>query len=65
MRASDLNRVSFGRTTTTEVERLLGTPATRNADGSLVYHLGSAPDAESVTFRFRNGVLARVCRARS
>jgi hypothetical protein len=65
VRVSDLNRVAFGRTTPTEVEHLFGAPVTRDADGSLVYQLGTAPDAESVTFRFRDGVLVRVCRARS
>lgn len=65
VRASDLNRVAFGRTTPSEVEQLFGAPVTRNADGSLVYQLGTERDAESVTFRFRDGVLTRVCRARS
>jgi hypothetical protein len=63
--ASDLNRVAFGRTTPSEVEQLFGAPLTRNDDGSLVYQIGAAPEAESVTFRFRDGVLTRVCRARS
>ena len=33
--------VTFGRTTPVEVEGLLGAPVTRNADGSLVYQLGT------------------------
>src|SRR5262245_29606687 len=65
VRATDLSRVAFGRTTPSEVEHLFGAPVTRNPDGSLVYQLGTAEDPESVTFRFRDGVLTRVCRDRS
>ena len=65
VRESDLSKVTFGQTTPVDVEGLLGTPATRNSDGSMVYQMGSKSHHESVTFRFRDGVLARVCRDRS
>lgn len=65
VRESDLSRVTFGQTTPGDVEGMLGAPATRNTDGSMVYEMGSKSHHESVTFRFRDGVLARVCRDRS
>jgi len=73
IRSSDLERVAFGQTTASEVERLFGAPDERAPDGALTYHSslvhrqGGAEQqvkAESVTFRFEDGVLSRVCRSR-
>jgi len=66
-------RVTLEHTTPSEVEHLFGPPDERPSDGSLVYHgvhVGEAAAVgagvfESVTFRFTNGVLSRICRSRS
>ena len=65
-RRIDLGSVTLQRTTPGEVERLFGAPDVRDADGSLVYQrVAFGRHQESVTFRFTDGVLARVCRARA
>jgi len=70
IRPADLHRLVFGQTTGDDVERLFGTPDERAGDDALTYRAalvsrraGSA--GETVTFRFRNGVLSRICRSRS
>jgi hypothetical protein len=69
IRPTDLRLPTIGRATAADVERLLGAPETREADGALVYTSArsrrhGSPARETVTFRFRDGVLARICRSR-
>jgi hypothetical protein len=68
--AADLDRLRFGQTTPAEVQDTFGAPDERAADGSLVYRerrVGSPGRSrrETVTFRFQDGVLRKVCRTRS
>jgi len=70
IRPTDLRQLVFGRTTGGDVERLFGVPDERAPDGALTYRGALASrrkrsDAETVTFRFTNGVLSRICRSRS
>jgi hypothetical protein len=60
-RTIDLEKVTLERTTPQDLEALFGAPDQREPDGAWVYHT----DRESVTFRFRNGVLSRFCRTRT
>ncbi len=64
--ATVFKRLSLGATTPTDVERLLGAPDERGADGAMTYHaeVTSARGArsETVTFRFERGVLSKTCR---
>jgi hypothetical protein len=66
VRRVDLAKVVLQHTTPAEVEALYGAADEHGADGSLVYRAVTVQrHPESVTFRFQDGVLARVCRARS
>jgi hypothetical protein len=70
IRPTDLHQLVSGRTTGDDIERLFGIPDERTTDGALTYRaaLASRPGrsaAETVTFRFANGVLSRICRSRS
>jgi len=70
IRPADLRHLVFGRTTGDDVERLFGVPDERATDGALTYRAALASGhgqrkAETLTFRFTNGVLSRICRARS
>ena len=66
---ADLDRLRFGQTTPADVQNALGAPDERAADGALVYRerrVGSPGSRrETVTFRFQDGVLRKVCRTRS
>jgi hypothetical protein len=71
--ADAIRQVHLGQTTPSDVEQHFGVPDEQSVDGSLIYrfettrHRGGRVSAveESVTFRFANGRLARICRARS
>ena len=72
IRAADLRQLALGHATPADVERVLGAPDAREPDAALVYasqrpaRPGTATDEiETVTFRFRDGLLARICRSRS
>ncbi len=69
MGARDLTQLRLGQTTPADVERLFGVPDERRNDGALVYQhrlvVPSHHEAETVTFRFSAGALAKVCRTRS
>ena len=70
IRPTDLRQLVFGRTTGGDVERLFGVPDERGPAGALTYRSALASrrrpsGAETVTFRFTNGVLSRICRSRS
>ena len=70
IRPADLRQLVFGRTTGGDVERLFGAPDERATDGALTYRLALASrpgrsKAETLTLRFTNGVLSRICRSRS
>jgi hypothetical protein len=78
VRDRDVAQLSIGHSTRADVERLLGAPDARDADGALVYRADavrrtvSASGADeqvigtrSTTFRFDGEVLSRICRARS
>jgi hypothetical protein len=70
IRSADLGQLVLGRTTSSDVERLFGAPQERALDGALTYR-NTLPSrhrqsrTETVTFRFTDGVLARICRTRS
>jgi len=72
--AADLvTRVSLGQTTAGDAERQFGAADERTPDGSLVYrfqtvrHRGgqTRTRTETVTLRFADGVLSKICRNRS
>ncbi|HYV56920.1 MAG TPA: hypothetical protein VE911_05210 [Candidatus Nitrosopolaris sp.] len=70
IRPADLGRLVFGQTNGGDVERLFGTPDERAVDGALTYRAAlvsrrAGGEGETVTFRFKNGVLSRICRSRS
>ena len=62
VRSADLDKIRLGETTPSEVEQLFGAPDVRGADGSITY--GTAPAAPTVTFRFENGTVSKICRTR-
>src|SRR5262245_33250481 len=65
-RRLDLGKVVLQHTTPAEVEAAYGAADEHGADGSLVYRAVTIQrHPESVTFRFQDGVLSRICRARS
>lgn len=67
---AELDQLHLGQTTPTQVEDLFGAPDQREADGAITYtgrvaaRANARPD-ESVTFRFENGLLSKICRTRS
>jgi len=74
---ASLKDVSLGKTTQADIVAQFGEPDERPPDGSLVYrstrvrrsgglwsHEEKVED-ESVTFRFENGAVAKICRTRS
>jgi hypothetical protein len=70
IRPADLRQLVFGRTSGDDVEHLFGVPDERATDGALTYRAALASGhgqrkAETLTFRFTNGVLSRICRTRS
>ena len=61
----DLKRLYVRRANPADVERLLGVPDERGADGSLKYEevkIGSGHQGETLTIRFTDGVISRICR---
>src|SRR5262249_30073641 len=66
IRSADLRPLVLGQTTDGDVQRRFGVPDERAEDGALTYHTTIASGrSERITFRFTNGVLARICRSRS
>jgi len=71
--ADAVRQVRLGQTTPSDLEKRFGVPDERAPDGALVYRFESArarggrmqAGAETVTFRFAAGKLAKVCRTRS
>ena len=62
----DLDKVSLGKTSPADVERLFGVPEERLADGNLLYRWTGRPSEEGqVTFKFQDGVLSKICRDRT
>jgi hypothetical protein len=67
-----IRQVHLGQTTAGDLEQQFGTPDERAADGALVYRFATTrtrgdrtrTEEESVTFRFADGRLAKICRAR-
>ena len=63
----------LGQTTPSDIEQWFGVADERMADGALVYRFERTrqrgerlqAEAETVTFRFANGRLAKICRTRS
>ena len=73
-RATDaIRQVQLGQTTPSDIEQRFGVADERMADGALVYRFETTrkrgehlqTGAETVTFRFAGGKLAKVCRTRS
>jgi len=70
--ADAIGQVHLGQTTPIDVEQLFGVPDQRAADGALTYRFETTrkrgervrAEAETVTFRFANGKLTKVCRTR-
>jgi hypothetical protein len=68
-----IRQVRLGQTTPSDVEQRFGVPDERAPDGALVYRFDSTrerggrmrAEAETITFRFAGGKLAKVCRTRS
>ena len=68
-----IRQVQLGHTTPSDVEQRFGVADEKTADGPLVYRFETTrqrgehmqTEAETVTFRFAGGKLARVCRTRS
>jgi hypothetical protein len=63
-----LRQMQLGKTTPSDVEQTFGAPDERGADGALVYRADVAVRhgnvrAETVTFRFENGTLSKLCRS--
>jgi hypothetical protein len=71
--AEAVRQVHLGQTTPTDIEQRFGVADERMADGALVYRFETTrqrgkrmqTEAETVTFRFAGGRLAKVCRTRS
>ena len=71
--AEAVRQVHLGQTTPSDVEQRFGVADEKTADGALVYRFETTrqrgermqTEAETVTFRFAGGKLARVCRTRS
>ncbi|HZR79872.1 MAG TPA: hypothetical protein VFD92_02160 [Candidatus Binatia bacterium] len=61
VRSKDLAKLQIGHSAPQDVENLFGKADDREPDGSLVYR----SSRETATFRFENGVLAKICRTRS
>jgi hypothetical protein len=57
--------VTLDATTPDDLASRFGPPDAHDADGSPIYRFDAARRGESVTFRFANGVLTKVCRSRS
>jgi hypothetical protein len=70
--AEAVRQVHLGQTTPSDIEQRFGVADERMADGALVYRFETTRQrggqtqakAEIVTFRFANGKLTKVCRAR-
>ena len=68
-----IRQVQLGHTTPSDVEQRFGAADERTPDGALVYRFETTrqrgerrqTQAETVTFRFAGGKLAKVCRTRS
>jgi len=66
-----IRQVSLGQTTAADAERLFGAADDSQPDGSLVYRFARTrsrdgqESTETVTLRFANGVLSKICRTRS
>src|SRR5262249_50894228 len=68
-----IRQVHLGQTTSSDIEQLFGVADERMADGALIYRFETTRErggrtqieAETVTFRFAVGKLAKVCRTRS
>ena len=68
-----IRQVQLGHTTPSDVEQRFGAADERTPDGALVYRFETTrqrgermqTEAETVTFRFAGGKLAKVCRTRS
>jgi hypothetical protein len=71
--AEAVRQVHLGQTTPTDIEQRFGVADEKTADGALVYRFETTrqrgermqKEAETVTFRFAGGKLAKVCRTRS
>ena len=64
--SQDLDKVSLGQTSPSDVERLFGVPEERLADGDLRYRWTVRRGEEGqVAFKFHDGVLTKMCRERS
>lgn len=69
--ADAVRQVHLGQTTPSHIEQRFGVADEKTADGALVYRFettrqhGERMEAETVTFRFAGGKLAKVCRTRS
>ena len=71
--AEAVRQVRLGQTTPGDIEHRFGVADERMADGALVYRFETTrqrgermqTEAETVTFRFAGGKLAKVCRTRS
>ena len=70
--ADAIRRVHLGQTTPGDVQQLFGGADERAPDGALIYRFNVTrkrgeqvrAEVETVTFRFTNGTLAKVCRTR-
>jgi len=66
-----VKQVSLGHTTAADAERLFGAADDRPPDGSLVYRFARTRSrdgqeaTDTVTLRFANGLLSKICRTRS
>jgi hypothetical protein len=71
--ADAIRQVHLGQTTPSDLEQRFGVADERMADGALIYRFETTrqrgerlqTEAETVTFRFANGRLAKICRTRS
>jgi hypothetical protein len=71
--AEAVRQVHLGQTTPSDIEQRFGVADERMADGALLYRFERTrqhgehmqTEAETVTFRFAGGKLAKVCRTRS
>jgi len=71
--AEAVRQLHLGQMTASDIEQRFGVADERMADGALVYRFETTrqrgerrqTQAETVTFRFAGGKLAKVCRTRS
>jgi hypothetical protein len=71
--AEAVRQVHLGQTTPSDIEQRFGVAEERMTDGALIYRFETTrqrgehmqAETETVTFRFANGRLAKVCRTRS